>query len=537
MSSVLIRHFSYTSRDPTIFIYFQIPIISFSIKNHRLVCVPCGSLSRPIPVTDEANNNGRAIGCECDGSSLFENDLCSIEEMESGSCLDIVCTPTCRDLSQPTSKDRSKCITCGTETEKIITITQGGGEEKNVFAEYDDTHGDCTCNNPLPTTNSNPTNTASKAVLNHKLVEIYDVETGEPVRKECVQCPKNTAVITKDVLRSGEEETYHKTVGAQYILDPYECVRCPDPNMYFDTEYQCKCFEGYMIVGEASIGSQSCIRSDYTPTLSSDYQRVEFPFIRSASASTSATMSKDKDEYQDQVTLNSIIFSHYYTQAASQCEFANNYPLERTLNACQTLANLCVMRYYEKTSVPCRQFQSIIADKRRSYYQGQVDWKAKMPWLYYTDEVDNILEDRSIQMTMSKDRFMKFKLARYSIDGKFLGIEEVGNQFIYCGTAGQGGTTGDRGWFKFGAGFTHQFQCNLQSLLNAEMSFFDLFLVDENCDGKRDNNDCLYPIPVLNENLLTEGTLPNRNQFFGDDYDDSYTRRFFLFDNMVSWLL
>lgn len=475
---------------------------------HRLICSQCNYLSIPI---ENAVNVGRAIGCECDAFGLLGEDVCTLDDKQSGTCTDVICKSTCSKLYMPTSMDHSTCTVCGNENDS----TNVGYN----MIEYHSDSGDCRCDNPLPA--SSP---GSKRLLNRKLVEIYDSITAEPIRKECAQCPVNTAVITRDLLISGDE--YYMTAGIKYSPNPYDCVHCPDPNMYFNTNYQCKCKDGYMVVGEASIGAQKCIK--HTPTLSSDYERVQFRFIREVTGS--------QEEYQ--ITLNSITFSHFYLEAASLCEFATGYSLERSLNGCQTLANLCVMTYYDNTSTPCRQFQSIIAEKRSVYYHDQTDWKIMMPWLYYTDEVDDIVEDKSIRMSMSlkaqggNEHFMMYKLAKYTIGGEFLGIEDLANQFMYCMATELEDFTGMGTGLKFGDGFTRKFQCDLKSLLNSDMYFYDLFLLDKQCTGK-EGDECLYPVPVLNRNFVEGGdSLPNRNQFFGDELDDRYTRRFFLLDNM-----
>lgn len=431
-----------------------------------------------------------------------------MEEIRGGLCLDITCTATCSELSQPTSMNSSTCTVCGNGTDTIV--------EKRAKAEYDEANGDCTCNNPLPFSRS-----SSIPVSNRKLIEIYHPETGDPVGKECMQCPENAAVITENLLKPGEQ--YYSTAGLKIFPNSYECVYCPDPNMYFDTDYECKCVDNFMVVGEASIGPQKCLK--HSPTIFSDYHKVQFPFVRERS---------DSKEVK-QITLNSIVFSHYYLEAASQCEFPSASSLERSFDACQTLANLCVMTYYDDTSIPCRQFQ-FIAKKRMTNYHSQNDWKIVMPWLYYTDEVDNIINDRGIEMTMSLneqegyEQKMKFKLVKYRMNGQFVGIEDLTNQLEYCITTEQDDTG-----LTFGHSFTHEFQCNFESIIKRDMFFYDMYLVDMYCDDSTNGNNCLYPVPVLNRNYLEKSHfLPNRNQFFGDEINDKYSRRFFLFDNLVS---
>jgi len=71
-------------------------------------------------------------------------------------------------------------------------------------------------------------------------------------------------------------------------------------------------------------------------------------------------------------------------------------------------------------------------------------------------------------------------------------------------------------------------------LLEKEMFFYDMYIVDnttESCAGGGIAGfDCLFPIPVLNKNLVKDkNQFPNSNT---DHDDDVYIRRFFLFDNV-----
>lgn len=486
--------------------------------SYRLICKRCESL-RSNPITKQAMKGSMTtrIGCECDVSSLEVIDVCMVEEMQRGSCLDISCSSMCRDKFKATSIDHSACIPC---ENKDGNLTEGGR------ITYDDITGDCSCNNPPPG------NEESRSIINYKLIEIYNQDTGLPMSKRCMRCPDGSAVISNHLLTDGQEK--YMAAGASFFPNEYICVHCPDPNMYFDTDYQCKCKNGYFIVGESSIAPQKCIK--YTPTLtSSDYSKVKFRSIG---------RGEDLEEIF-QLTLNSVIFSHYYLEAASSCEYMTEKELGRSLQGCQILANLCVMTQYDDTSVPCQQFQSIIAEKRSATYRNQNDWKEGMPWLYYDGEVDDIVEDRSIQMTMSlKEREgsvtnMKYRLVKYSMDGALVAIEDLSNQFDFCTNKNSFNSlvNSDPDFTRFGRSVRYDLSCNLGSLLDKEMHFYEMYLLDESCKSSGADsakNDCLFPIPVLNRNLLKGGdTMPNRNNDLAGEVDDIYTRRFFLFDNLV----
>ena len=408
------------------------------------------------------------------------------------------------------------CIPCGYNETDSVPI-------KSPSVLYDKDIQDCSCNNPSPTVPE------STPVRNRRLVEIYAKDSGEPLSKVCIQCPRGAAVITQTLLQEGE--TTFNTAGARYQPNPYICSVCPDPNMYFDLDYQCRCYGGMVMVGEGSIGEKKCI--EYMPSISSDYSKVDFHFV---------SKHGKPYEYIKQI-VDSITFSHYYLYAASNCEFARS-STELVGTSCQTLANLCVLTLYDTNSAPCLEFQSIIANKRMTNYHGQEDWKLFMPWLYYLEDADDVVRDRSLQMKMSfwelqdYENFMDFRLVKYSISGEVMGVEKVSDQFMYCRSHSDfvKHKSNKAGWFQFGNTARFENHCNIKSLLEAEMNFYDLYLVDRGrgaCDGTEIDGLCMYPIPVLVRNLVDGEVFPNLNSMEADEYNDKHTRRFFFFDNLV----
>ncbi|KAL3827608.1 hypothetical protein ACHAXA_002105 [Cyclostephanos tholiformis] len=399
------------------------------------------------------------------------------------------------------SRDQRVCIPCS-NTDQNLTYES---------SEYDVNSSDCTCKNPmkgLPT---------RKRVVAKKLVEIYD-SSGSPIRKDCLRCPEGMAVITDDLIEDGQQ--FFVTAGWRFIADPYVCVSCPDPNMFFDTDYSCVCIDGYVLTGETSVSNQSCIK--YNPSVSTSYSRVQFrdPFSLESS---------------NEFTLDSLTFSHMYMKAASDCEFyVSSSGTSR--RSCQALANLCVLSMYDQDTPACKQLERISQNRVESYH-GLAEWKLTLPWLFYRDEPEHIINDRGISMKVSFHpevdhvSVLRFKVAKYTLNGTFLGIVDVKNHFEFCANGHLGGDDGRSHWSEFGLSYRVEHLCPISSLLGQEMFFYDIYLVDESSDSCRPEWDCLYPIPVLNRNLVKNSRFPNINQRPGDDIDDVYTRRFFLFDN------
>ena len=447
-----------------------------------LTCVDCGEL------------------CSCPSSSLQTHIDCSIESMREGTCQEVVCSecPT----SKVVSSDQSQCVLCSDDA--------AWSYDKPIFEVNSK---QCSCKNPAKTI---PTGTH---VVSKRLVEIYDTDSGLPIGYDCLRCPDGTAVISSD-FEDGKH--FFTTAGAKYKADPSACVSCPDERMYFDTDYNCKCREGFTLVGEASFGHQSCI--ERFPTISSGYQNAYF---RSPVASNDGESGSD-------FTLNSIVHSHYYLKSASQCEYFQGVSGE-SLQACQLLGNLCVLNMYDEHSVACKQY-STIAQRRLGTYHGQEEWKVTMPWLYYSGDASDVVNDRGLKMKMAFNdehgnlsTSLTFKLAKYNIDGAFAGIEDLTNQLQYCSNDNINAE-----WRRFGQAFRIEYSCNVDNLLDQDMFVYDMYIVDDTCKGDTDDFECLYPVPVLNRNFVSDGAFPNMNLSTLDEEDDRYTRRLFFFDNQVS---
>jgi hypothetical protein len=290
--------------------------------------------------------------------------------------------------------------------------------------------------------------------------------------------------------------------------------------MYFDSDYQCKCKDGYILVGEASLGPQSCI--ERFPTVASGYEKAVFK----------------SPEYD--FTLDSLVYSHHYVKSAAECEYFQGSSGE-SLQSCQALGNLCVMSMYDEDSAACKQYLKI-AELRLGSYHNQEDWKKTLPWLYYSGEANDVTNDKGIKMKLAFREenvdfsiSLSFKLAKYNLDGSFVGMEDLANQLKYCSDG-----NGSVDWLSFGKSHRLQYSCDITSLAEEDMFFYDMHVVDQSLEAcQRDTNDfeCLYPVPILNRNLAEKGAFPNMNLSTLDESNDMYTRRFFLFDNQVSNVL
>lgn len=102
-----------------------------------------------------------------------------------------------------------------------------------------------------------------------------------------------------------------------------------------------------------------------------------------------------------------------------------------------------------------------------------------------------------------------FKLAVYSINGTFLGFEDLDKHFMYCGMSNHaaGGPSYNTQWLQFGHGYSESYQCDLRLLLNKPTLFYELYFVDESAaDGRT-----LYPVPIRVLNYRGASGEINRN--------------------------
>ena len=412
-----------------------------------------------------------------------------------------MCSTKCSDYNLDTSINQYSCVACGDESINI-----------DIRSNYDQIEKSCTCNNPQRLEKKSDL----IPVSTRRLVEFYDSNSSLPIIKHCLQCPFGKAVIDKNIIISADFP-FHTTVGVKYKPDPYTCASCPDPNMFFDKSYNCICADGFIMVGEKSIGSQACIQS--LPSFSTDYTAVKFN-----------PTSKSTGKY-----IDSIILSHFYIKAASDCEFSTTHTATENdvMRACQTLANLCVLHSYDEGSTPCIEFQSIVTQIQLSTFRTEEELWRVMPWLYYIDKSDIVTKYRGITMQMSLsdqtgyEHTLTFIAAKYTVDGNFLGFVNLVDELMYCG----GNLKPE--WFSFGKNRQIEYQCDLNDLLKVETFFYDLYITDTAMKKSHITNtgeNFLYPVPVLSPNFVESGKLPKSNK---NKNDDRYTRRFYLFDNLV----
>lgn len=135
----------------------------------------------------------------------------------------------------------------------------------------------------------------------------------------------------------------------------------------------------------------------------------------------------------------------------------------------------------------------------------QAGWASTLPWLYYSETATAVRSDTSVQMKVSfkaptttssttgsssssssdtaYDQ-MSFKLAKYALNGTWLGMEDLSTQLMFCGmqvpfTDEGAGSSSNTRWLQFGHNTKQTYQCDLTLLMQEETFFYDLYMVDQ----------------------------------------------------------
>jgi meckelin len=280
------------------------------------------------------------------------------------------------------------------------------------------------------------------------------------------------------------------------------------------TTASCNCNAKYSKVGQSAIGAQTCLLT----SLASEYISLE----EQASLVHFSSLSS---------RVISSTFRHYFVWAATNCKYYGGSVEDQA--ACQTLANLCVLQLYDNAAVVCATFISILTVNRvgANSVNGVQGWGVGMPWLYY--EVGTApCKAKSVVAKMSLDSMLlEFIVAKYTMNGTFVGYEDVNTLLSFCPRAAPkssrgGGTSSSTHWMIFGTSEYDTYKCDLSLLIQREQFFYDMFLVDPSSSD-------LVPVSVRVTNLKFDGSSPNPLERSGRDLCTSKevaVRRFFLYD-------
>ncbi|CAM9300593.1 unnamed protein product [Hapterophycus canaliculatus] len=294
--------------------------------------------------------------------------------------------------------------------------------------------------------------------------------------------------------------------------------------MSFGTNGQCSCNEGYTMVGASALGPLRCVVTSHVTAIAA-WRGSGASMITYSSVIASVQSSTLSSE-----TLTSLTLEHLYIWAGASC-YSYTGSGGDGLQACQSLGNLCALQLHDPSSTACSLFAAVLNNRLgNNHGQASTGWGVTLPWLSYVEEAPDVRDGTDIEMQLTFDSEMRILLAKYSLDGTWLGMEELSTQPYYCGveapdTSAGGGQSRSSKYLKFGYSMTETFACDLTSLFGEEVFFYDPYIVDE-------STGALHPIAVLNVNFDDGGSNPNLNISPLDELDDVFTRRFFFFDGV-----
>ncbi|KAJ3154854.1 Meckelin [Geranomyces michiganensis] len=226
--------------------------------------------------------------------------------------------------------------------------------------------------------------------------------------------------------------------------------------------------------------------------------------------------------------------------AATGCEFGWNS------TACEALSNLCTLQLYDTTASACVYYLRIV-QQRAQLTSDSAQTLQALPSLYYSltgtdpatvaSQIVNMNAAVTPESGVSK---LPLVVAAYSLNGTFLGLQEVAAQLQNCAPNPIDHLTS---WLSIANEYDTSCAVNLVTLLDNKppIIFYDLCmfaayplsisnaLLSATADIK-DASDTLVPIPVRVTNYRSGGKQPNAEPDPWDFSTSALFRRFFIVD-------
>lgn len=276
-----------------------------------------------------------------------------------------------------------------------------------------------------------------------------------------------------------------------------QCVPCPDPRMTA-TVGSCTCTAEYTTVGD------NCLHRQTTAAITAQYPspqayEVTYPDVESAAGAF-------------QETVQSYTLQEYLFSAASRCQ------RDEGVQYCQQLHNLCTLQLYQDDAAACGLFETVTRGPFGTDTHGYDGWLATVGFKDAPNSLSaqNVDSKFAYTPTSGFQTHLNITLAKYSMDGEFLGMEPLTTQLELCG----GGYNHLTRWLKFGVEVLVECELRVAQWLyqNLTTYFYEPYYVD--------SKGSYVAMPVLVKNIRRDGTEVN----FGVDVRNVMRRRFFLYD-------
>lgn len=235
-----------------------------------------------------------------------------------------------------------------------------------------------------------------------------EYDNGGTTNLRCSECPNG----------------YYSTAETELV---YNCTVCAAEGQIAGANGVCAC------VAPEELQSSFCVdATDFAAVVTVNYTissgtEVRYTDVISATTNTGT----------GRVTASNT-FEYLLPQALYECLKWKYY------KQCQILANLCVLQMYYEASPPCEALINLAntTTAQQNEFYSDDGWKTGLPWIYYQNTATDVLNNRNriqAKMTLSTKEadsaryaYIPFKLAKYSLEGDFLGWEDLSNQIWMC---------------------------------------------------------------------------------------------------------
>ncbi|KAJ1421101.1 Meckelin, partial [Ochromonadaceae sp. CCMP2298] len=204
---------------------------------------------------------------------------------------------------------------------------------------------------------------------------------------------------------------------------------------------------------------------------------------------------------------------------------------------CQQLANLCTLQLYDNTA--CIAHVNVYTERNNAPVSDVDTWVQGSPWLYVSGDPSTVVREYILRtrVNLVQDP-MELFLAKYAMNGTFLGFENLQTQLAYCRarapySGSGGGTSTATDWLTFGANRRMKMRCELKSLAveGDEQVFYEMWqanIQSNNYDSQS------MPAYIRMTNTRVDGAFVMNQQttLHLVDSTDVLVRRFFLVDRV-----
>lgn len=241
--------------------------------------------------------------------------------------------------------------------------------------------------------------------------------------KACVPCPNRTLVFAAAV--------------GYRAADLGRCQACADPHASMTAQGTCACDAGYLAAGDPAYapdhGVTCVLQAAAAPVLTA------YPAAAAAIVSYNA-LQLSAGGPATSTSRTSKTFARTFLAAAAGCVAAQS---DQPCDACQSLANLCVLQLYSPAATACALYSALAAVRAGGLHQfvGWPSQTSSLPFLFYgAGGASGALSATPLGRTMSFDAKVDvgtsdelwFVLAKYALNGTLVGVEVrgVGVEFV-----------------------------------------------------------------------------------------------------------